>query len=123
MSAEVWQETIDGEEYVHLPEDYYQYLLSEREASRKVRYQGVEELRLWCQANKGTSTLEEGLRACTPRELYEQACAIYNAAGLWTNGLNFVYWMMEKLERRQARAKQEQSAVSVTPITLEEDTP
>jgi len=115
--------TIDGKPYVDISEDYYQYLQDEWERSRKVRYKGVEEFRLWCQANKGTSTVEEGLRACTPGELESAVSKLYNGVGsdIWTDSMNALHELRMRVEIRMALAQQARNAVTPTPIMPEED--
>ncbi|WP_251447031.1 hypothetical protein [Vermiculatibacterium agrestimuris] len=117
--------TVDGEEFVELGEDYYQYLLEQVELSRNVRYRGVEEFRLWCQVNKGTITVEEGLRACTAKELYDRAVDVYLLQNNgWTTALNLVYEAMIRLERRAEaaqRAREEVAPKTIMPPEGEGD--
>lgn len=113
---------VDGEEFVELGEDYYQYLLEQVELSRNVRYRGVEEFRLWCQAHKGTTTVEEGLQACTAKELYDRAVDVYLLQpGGWTTALNLLYEAMIRLERRTETAQKAREDVAPETIMPPEE--
>jgi len=61
--------SVAEETYVEISDaelENYQKMMA---LNKELRGKAVEELRLWCQANKGTETVEEGLKACTPAEL------------------------------------------------------
>lgn len=98
-------------EPVPVSEERYRQLTACLEANWRCRAPAVEEARLWCQVNKGTATLEEGLRACTPDELYYLAgINIYRddhtQGGYGTPDLYiYLYWAAQWLNARAEAAK------------------
>lgn len=110
-----------GEEYTPITQEWYNRCLAAKENSEKVRFQAVENFRLWCVANKGVNTVEEGLALCTPKELYDQ---LYAAGGVGT-GTNVVQRLIStvicRLQDREARAKAELEAAPVEAIMPDED--
>lgn len=111
--------TIDGVEYVPMTEEWYGELQDELERNRRARHIAVEEFRLWCQANKGTETVEDGLRTCTPDELL---AAVYREASVsgWYPTENLIYYLADRLKEREKRAEKERQAAVQKPIIFGE---
>ncbi len=108
-----------GETYVVLSAEIYDGLSAALDRNRRARMVGVEEFRAWCEANKGTHTMEEGLRACTSKELYQQAmrlCPVCHHALK-----SVVGEVADRLERREARRQRESAAARIEPISPKED--
>lgn len=92
----------------------YQTLLRAQEDNEGSRAQ-VEEFRLWCQANKGVSTVEEGVRACTTAELLN-----WLAQQSWYIGYYLQYSVGQDLGRRVIDYEAAEAAAreaALTPIT------
>lgn len=111
--------TVDGVKYIPMTEEWYGELLAELERNRRARHIAVEEFRLWCQANKGTDTVEAGLRSCTPDELLAAAYQESLVSG-WYPINNFIYYLVNHLNERTKRAGQELQAAAQEPIVLGE---
>lgn len=111
--------TVDGVKYIPMSEEWYGELLAELDKNRRARHIAVEEFRLWCAANKGTDTVEAGLRACTPDELL---AAVYREAMVsgWYPIINLITPLVEHLNDRAKRASQELQAAVQEPIALGE---
>lgn len=111
--------TIDGVQYAPMSTEWYESLLAELEKNQHARYVAVEEFRLWCQANKGVDTVEEGLRACTTEELM---AAVYRETPVWgwSQLTNLIYPLVHRLDARTKRAERERQDAAQTPIPLEE---
>lgn len=103
---------VGGDRYVPISQDLYGQLLASLERSRRARYLGMEDVRLWLKTNKGTENVEEGLQACTLEELRNLFYAHY---GNWFSN-NLVSMAYRRLVSRAACAKAEIAAVSVVPI-------
>lgn len=122
MSMKVIQS--GGEEYVPVTQEIYNRFIAAKENSEKVRFQAVENFRVWCVANKGVSTVEEGLALCTPEELRTQ---FYAAGGSGTGTYvveRLISNIVNRLQDRATRAKAELTAAPVEAIMPddEEDT-
>lgn len=112
---------VGGVTYRPITQELYAEILEAQRKNRGARYLGVEEFRLWCQANKGTETVAEGLAACTPEELYNRASTISNQVGIgWTDMLNLLYPLVRRLNARAERATLERASVAVTHVLPEE---
>ncbi len=111
--------TFAGEEYVPVSQELYDELLAGLEQNRRWRYGAVEEFRVWCEAEKGISTVDEGLKACTLEELKAQ----YVLCGGHASGMisDFIYELIDRLRDREARRAAELAKVPVTPIMPPED--
>lgn len=98
--------------YTAITQQLYDRLIAAQDENEKARFIAVENFRLWCEANKGTTTVEEGLRACTADELVAQ---LYAAGGYFGGCIGtFVYALQGRLrEREKARAE----ALSSLPVT------
>ena len=105
--------TFAGEEYVPISQEFYDKLVRELERNRKARYLGVADALVWCNANKGTSTLQEGLRACTPQELYQLSST---CTSIWSMAHNILYMARDRLLSRKKLADAELARVVVDPI-------
>lgn len=99
--------TVDGKQYVPMTRQLYDELCVELEESRKARYLGVEEFRLWCKANKGTETVEEGLRACTEEELYKATLKVSTTSYTW-----MVMRVANRLKERRAQAEEARQRIT-----------
>lgn len=108
-----------GEEYVPITQETYDRFLAAQEESEKARYIAVENFRLWCEANKGTTTVEEGLKACTVDELYSQ----FYAAGGYSDGCigTFVYALRGRLLEREKARTDALSSLQVVHIMPDDD--
>ena len=111
--------TVDGVKYIPMTEKWYGELQAELEKNRRARHIAVEEFRLWCKANKGAETVEEGLRACTPDELI---AAVYRETPVsgWYPTINLILQLAAHLNAREEQAKLELCSAVQTPIVLEE---
>lgn len=110
-----------GEEYSPITQEWYDRFVAAKENSERVRFQAVENFRVWCVANKGVSTVEEGLAACTPEELYAQ---FYAAGGSGTGTYavgRLISNIVSRLQDRAARAKTELNAAPVEAIMPEDE--
>lgn len=107
-----------GAHYVSITQETYNKLCAAKEASEKARFVAVENFRTWCEANKGTTTVEEGLRACTIDELQHQ----FYAAGGYVAGCtaDYIRWLVQRLKEREAQAQAEIAAAPVE-VTMPED--
>lgn len=112
--------TIDGVKYVPMTEEWYGELQAELERNRRARHIAVEEFRLWCQANKGTETVEDGLRACTPDELMAAVYREFSVSGWFCPTVNLITPLVEHLNKRAEREEKELRAAVQEPIVLEE---
>lgn len=97
--------------YVEIPDTFYEALLEAETINLWARTEAVEAFRLWCQVNKGTSSVEEGLMSCTPDELIEQLQAQEHYT--WTDAINCAYGLREKLRARTARAERARAEAAV----------
>lgn len=106
-----------GETYVEITAEQYNQMSAALDRNRKARATAVEEFRAWCEANKGVHTVEEGLRACTPKELYQQAMRLCQA-NLYL--LNVLGEVKDRLERREAQRQREITAAQMELISPKE---
>lgn len=110
-----------GEEYTPVTQEWYNRFIAAKENSEKVRFQAVENFRVWCVANKGVSTVEEGLALCTPEELSAQ---LYAAGGSGTGTYivsQLISNIVNRLQNRAAQAKAELAETPVEAIMPDED--
>ncbi len=107
-----------GETYREITIEQYDQLTAALDRNRKARMVAVEEFRVWCEANKGVHTVEEGLRACTPEELYQQASHLYPVCVIYL--LNVLGEIKNRLEQREAQRQREIAAAQVELVTPKE---
>lgn len=103
---------VSGVTYVPITQEEYLRMQASLAESRKARFEGLEEARVWVKAHKGVDTLEEGLRLCTPQELF----ALAQQQQQFTLVTNVLYRGYEQLESRGRRAAAERATAVVTPI-------
>lgn len=108
----------DGETYITVTQELYDALYASLEHSEQVRFVAVENFRVWCEANKGVDTVEEGLRACTPEELYQQC---YAAGGDISSVMRYIECLVDRLADRTTRAAAELVAAPVETIMPDEE--
>lgn len=103
-----------GVTYVPITQELYDRFLAAQEESERARFIAAENFRLWCEANKGTATVEEGLRACTIDELSSQ---LYVAGGYTGECINTFVWVLrERLREREKARADALAALPVAPI-------
>lgn len=106
---------------VGIEDKRYRELMEAWNESRLLRATAIEEARLWCQVNKGTSTIEEGLRSCTPAELYMLLSRC--APGVWLYAYSWIEEAKGRLEAREEAARSAQAelaAMSTETLEVEE---
>lgn len=111
--------TVDGVEYIPISQDFYDELTAALEQNQQLRYGDVENFRAWCEAEKGTSTVEEGLRACTAKELYDYYYA--NTTATLSPVYNQIYRLYTRLTKRDDLRAAELDQTAVTPIMPPDD--
>ncbi len=110
----------EGVEYVTISQELYNELYAYLEDSEAARFGAVENFRTWCAANKGVTTVEEGLWACTPEELQAQyyACGCSQYAGPMPN---YIYWLVERLKTRRERQETARGELPVATIMPDDE--
>lgn len=110
---------VNGVLYAPITQARYNELLEALQENRECRYLGVEEARVWCVAHKGTETLAEGLKACTPKELHDLAYSVL-PSGWWNLTENIIYLAYKCLEEREKRRASELENTAVKTVMPEE---
>lgn len=108
-----------GVTYTTITPELYDRFLAAQDESERARFIAVENFRLWCEANKGTTTVEEGLRACTIDELISQ---LYAAGGYYGGCIGtFAFALQGRLRDREKSRADALSSLTVTPIMPDDD--
>lgn len=107
--------TVDGVTYFPITQERYAEMAKALELNRHARYIAVEEFRARCAANKGTTTVQEGLRACTVDELLDAVYGEVKVSG-WSSIIPLIERAAGHLKDRAARAAAELAAAKQTQI-------
>lgn len=99
---------LDDNDTITMSQENYQKLLEAYRQNKESRGPSLEEFRIWCEANKGVSTVSSGLLACTPLELYS-AMSVFQPASLWVAAGNLCWEAARRLDLRTAKAERERA--------------
>lgn len=111
----------EGVEYVPITQEQYDRLYAAKEVSEKARFIAVENFRTWCVANKGVTTVEEGLRVCTPEELQAQYYAAGGNPPVGTLIPGYISMLVGRLRDRREQAQEALAKAPVAPVMPEDE--